>query len=470
MSKSITNEYVNELINNHNTFRTKNNDAYIVIPGINPGTTKHVCIGESDFNDFIELDHIKRFNEAISSNIKSACTRLLIAMVRQQSQLKEILYRAGYINNTIYLDKDGSGLIFKISAKGFKKIKSNKYKFKQSNSISSLPNPDTNNATLTSFWSVVNIKNKHDKTLVITWMLFTYFIGTNKPILVFTGEKGSAKSYSQGSIMKILDPGDALLRSPPKLNEDIAIAAANSHIISYHNISKLTPRMQDEMCLVSTGGTYANRKKFSDREEVSTGLKRSMMLNGIGNFITADDLQQRCIFISLDEIPRQHIKTELDLDKTFEDNKEAIFGWIVNSLIKIMKHIKSTETPKSLERMADFYHFGHVVEMALNRKKGLFKKAFQANLIKQTQKEIDSSPIAQSIIELKNENLLPFKGTMNELLNKLKNIDPSISMEARKLSAFLKPLRKPILETHNILISETTRSGPGNKLTISCKP
>lgn len=468
MSKFNPIKYSNELYKKHRTFSTKNNNAYIEIPGNKKGSHIDARIGDREFDDFLEIDSVNKFKEAITPGRKGACIRYLTAKVRELSKIRETHNRVAMIDNAIYIDSGNDARTIKITAKGVKRPKRSKPKFIQSNLKIPFPDPDNENASLDAFLELVNIKNKHDIQLVITWMLFSFFTGVSKPVLIIQGSKGCAKSYTQSTIKKIIDPSSSLLRTPPRASDDVVIAATNSHVLSYNNVSKLSQAMQDDMCLISTGGTYASRKKFTDLNEVTSDIRRPMMMNGITNFITADDLQQRCIFIHCGEISPSDRKIEQELNEIYEQNKSEIFGWIVNSLIEVMKHMHSTEMPNQLDRMADFYYFGHVVEKALGRKKGSFARAFKANQTAHAKYRLKASPVALAIIELKHSELLPFTGTMKELLHTLQKIDPFIMMEARKLSADLKEIHEPILEAHNIKIGETTRSGPGNKLTISC--
>jgi len=463
-------EYAFSLLDKYKSFKTKNNDTFIEVPRTS-GRKKctHVKVGSDKFRDFIELDYISKHGKAIPSAQMASLIRITEAKIRQDSPLVTLHSRVAYIDQKIYINIDGKGSVFSIDKNGCKRVKPEKCKFKHHQSALPFPNPDTDNASLKPLWYTTNMTNIHDKRLTAVWILNSFFANSNNPILVLLAGKGCAKSYSQKIIKLITDPSETLLRTPPKSSEDIVIAAANDHVISYNNISKLSDSMQDDICQVSTGGIYANRKLYTDRSEAISSLKSPMILNGIDNFITKTDLQDRCIFLHPKKIPKEKRRREHDLDAYFVENKHKISGWIVNSLTKVMNHMNTTEQPEELERMADFCFFGHVVEKALDWKKGSFKKAFDRNMKKHAQRySIQPSAVAIAITELKSNGDLPFSGTMQELLYQLESIDPSISINPRKLSEEIKSIREPILITHNIVISKTSRSGPGNKLTISC--
>jgi len=462
--------YTQGLLDKYKSFKTKNNNTYIEIPCTN-GSDKctPVLIGSEKFHDHVVLDYLSQYGKAIPPTQMASAIRVLEAKIRQESPFAILHSRVAYIDDCIYINIDGRGSALKINKNGLKRVKSEKCKFNHHQFALPFPKPDIDNASIKPLWNMINITNIHDKRLIIVWLLNTFFANSNNPIPVFIAGKGRAKSYTQKILKQISDPSETYLRVAPKKPDDIAIAAANDYVLSYNNISKLSDSMQDDICQVSTGGIYANRKLFTNRSESISSIKSPIMMNGIGKFITKTDLQDRCLFFHLKKIPKTERRREHDLDAYFQKHKSKIFGWIVTSLIAVMNCMDTIEHPEELERMADFCYFGHVVEKALVWKKGAFKKAFNSNLKKHTQAyTIQPSPVAIAIIELMNNKDLPFKGTMKELLNQLNTIDPSIEISARKLSEEIKSIREPIFITHSIVISKTTRSGSGNKLTITC--
>ncbi len=77
------------------------------------------------------------------------------------------------------------------------------------------------------------------------WPLFTGWltaalrpIGPH-PILVVTGEQGSAKTTLLKVCRRLIDPHSSPVRSQPKEIRDLMIAARNSWLMAYHNITSL---------------------------------------------------------------------------------------------------------------------------------------------------------------------------------------------------------------------------------------
>jgi hypothetical protein len=57
------------------------------------------------------------------------------------------------------------------------------------------------------------------------------------------------------------------LRSLPKEERDLSIAANNSRILAFGNLSGLSNMISDALCKLSTGGGLATRRLFTDDEE-----------------------------------------------------------------------------------------------------------------------------------------------------------------------------------------------------------
>jgi hypothetical protein len=125
---------------------------------------------------------------------------------------------------------------------------------------------------------------------------------TPYPILEIIGEQGSAKSTTQMVLREIIDPNSCNLRIIQKSVDDLFVSASVNHIISYENVSFLSPKIQDGLCTIATGGGHAKRMLYRDADEIVLYAKRPVMLNGISPVVTASDLIDRTITIELQPI------------------------------------------------------------------------------------------------------------------------------------------------------------------------
>jgi pyridoxine 5'-phosphate synthase PdxJ len=75
-------------------------------------------------------------------------------------------------------------------------------------------------------------------------------------------------------LRELVDPRMAPLRTRPKVERDLFIAASNGHVLVFDNMSSLTPWLSDSLARLSTGGGLTVRALFTDAEEAVFDVKR----------------------------------------------------------------------------------------------------------------------------------------------------------------------------------------------------
>src|SRR5262249_42327687 len=150
------------------------------------------------------------------------------------------------------------------------------------------------------------------------WLAATFTPTGPYPILVPTGEQGSAKSTLAGLLRALIDPHVAPLRCEPKEARDLRIAAPNSWAVPPANLSSLAPWLSDALCRLSTGGAFATRTLYSDDEETFLDAMRPVILTGISDFVSRGDLIDRSLFLHLPVIPEANRRLEKTIWTEFE--------------------------------------------------------------------------------------------------------------------------------------------------------
>ncbi len=146
------------------------------------------------------------------------------------------------------------------------------------------------------------------------------------PILSINGRHGSAKSSTSKALRMLFDPNKAPLRTLPKEEHDLFIAAENSFIRCMDSVSRAPEWLSDRLCGLSTGSGFATRELHSDTEEKILNVSRPCILNGIEDLATREDLADRRIFLEVPAIPEGDRMMEETVMANLVKNRPAIMG------------------------------------------------------------------------------------------------------------------------------------------------
>lgn len=288
--------------------------------------------------------------------------------------------------------------------------------FYRNDSTQQLPLP-RHNGTIDPLWECVNIPEK-DQLLVVAFLIDSLRPDTHHPLLVFDGEQGSAKSTTQQRLKELIDPSAMLLRTEPNKPQDLYVAAANDYVLSYNNLSHLKRAMQDALCCLSTGSTFATRALYTNNSEVVVNFMRPVMINGIGTLVTQQDLLERSIYIELPTIDGSARRTDRELNSTFAARRGDILGGLLNVMAKALA-ILPTVASDNLPRMADFCLLGRSIAVAMGRDAKDFDRSYADNQRRAIEKGLDSCPIYPALVKLIANSPLGFYDNYIGLLQRL---------------------------------------------------
>jgi hypothetical protein len=128
--------------------------------------------------------------------------------------------------------------------------------------------------------------------------------------LALSGEQGSAKTALTKMLRALVDPNLAPVRAAPREERDLFIAANNGHLLAFDNLSDLPAWTSDALCRIASGGSFAVRQLYTDREEVLFQAARPIILDGIDDVITRPDLADRAIFLTLPHVTEHRRRAE----------------------------------------------------------------------------------------------------------------------------------------------------------------
>ena len=227
---------------------------------------------------------------------------------------------------------------------------------------------------------------------MVAWALAVLRNRGPYPVIVLSGEQGSAKSTVSAILRSLLDPNSAPLRALPREDRDLFIAANNSHVLAFDNVSGLQPWISDTLCRLSTGGGFAVRQLYTDRDEVLFDAVRPVILNGIEDIAARPDLADRAIFLTLESIPEERRRPEAELWAAFETERPRILGALLDAVVQGLRRLPDTKLER-LPRMADFALWASACEPAI-WPPGTFWSAYCGNRDEAVENVIEADPVA----------------------------------------------------------------------------
>ena len=272
---------------------------------------------------WLRRKHYEATGAAATAGAISSALDLLEARAQFDAPQRAVYLRVAEHDGRIYLDlADERWRAVEIGPDGWQVITRPPVRFRRAAGMLPLPMPIPG-GSLEALAPFFNVANRGDFVLVMAWLLAALRHGGPYPLLAVSGEQGSAKTVFSKILRGLIDPNAAPVRTGPREERDLFIAASNGHLLAFDNLSDLPPWMSDALCRLASGGSFAVRQLYTDRDEVLFQAARPIILNGIEDVITRPDLADRAIFLSLTAPPgRTSARRERDLAR-FRDGTAA---------------------------------------------------------------------------------------------------------------------------------------------------
>lgn len=329
-------------------------------------------------------------NEALQSALG-----VLEAEAHYNGPERPVYVRVGQLGERIYLDMaDANWRAIEIDANGWRIVDEPPVRFRRSEGMLSLPEPQAGGSTR-ALRRLLNVQSESEFVLVLAWLVGALRGQGPYPVLVVTGEQGSAKSTCMALLRALIDPNAAGLRALPREDRDLFIAAQNGHILAFDNISGLANWVSDTLCRLATGGGFAVRRLYSDAEETLFEACRPVILNGIEDIIARPDLADRALFLTLSAIPEEQRRPEREIWAQFERYRPRILGALLDAVSHGLAHLPTTHLPR-LPRMADFALWATACEGRFGQAEA-FWSAYEGNRSDAIAGVIEADPVAAAV-------------------------------------------------------------------------
>jgi hypothetical protein len=424
--------------------------------------------------DWLAARYYAQYQAAPNSQASQDALNALAGIARFEGECRPVHVRLAGDEETIYLDLGNDEWeVARVTQKGWGVIAGADapVRFRRSAGMLPLPRP-IRGGTLSGLRTLLNLRNDAAFDLVAAWLLGALRPAGPYPMLGLAGEQGTAKSTGARMLRSLIDPNVSPLRTEPREEGDLLIAASNGAIVALDNLSHLSPWLSDALCRLSTGGGLSKRTLYTDAEETLIDAQRPILLTGIETVLTRGDAVDRALLVELEKISDESRRTEAELNAAFEACRPGVLGALLDAASTALRNWETTK-PERLPRMADFARWVEAGAPAFGWEPNHFLSIYTSNRDEADEIALDALPVGAAVRAfMKGKNM--WEGTPSELLVLLNGEagdtvkDRSWPKKAHNLSGNLKRLA-PNLRRLGLEVETGRRATGGRRLiTLTC--
>jgi len=393
------------------------------------GDTGHVCAVDDrqlarpldDCTSQIAAAYWCDFGAVISPAVIRAATMTVVGLVAG-TQPVSLVRRYGSDGNTVLVDLgDATGQVVHIDRTGWRLLDRSPVPLRRSPLMSALPAPERG-GTIEDLRAAFGVVGGDDWPLVLGWLVAATMADIPRPVLLITGEQGTAKSTVARRLVELLDPSQAALRPPGATARDWATTCMASAVIAIDNLSHISAEESDRWCRTVTGDSWAARRLRTDSAVTAAKFRRALIVTGIAPGPLRGDLADRCVPIELQPIDPARRLPETQLAAKFGAARPRLLGVIYDVVADVLDVLPDVEVFE-LPRMADY---GRVLG-ALDHMWGWHSLARYRQRLAEIATEVtDADPVALAVAEfVAARRPAVWEGTAGELLVALDAQRPS---------------------------------------------
>jgi len=291
-----------------------------------------------------------------------------------------------------------------------------------------LPVPDNGGLIEQELRDLINVRDDADFVLIVAWLVGCFNPRGPYAILAVNGEQGSAKSTLCRLLRALTDPNATPIRLPPSSEDDLIVAARNSRVLAFDNMSDVPGWLLDALCSLTTGTGFSTREHYTNTNEVVFDGTRPVMINGIPDLGSSrSDFTDRALRVVLKPIAEADRRSEAEYWRAVETRLPLILGAILNAVARALRDRDTAPPP--VTRMADFEVWVSAAEPALGWDEGAFRAAYLRNRKGQVEAIIEADPIGEAVCQLVEKE--DWFGSPTELLARLE-AQPCVTEAVRK--------------------------------------
>lgn len=340
--------------------------------------------------------------------VNAAISDFEIRAIANTSPVRTVHTRLAGNGDDIYIDLcNANWEVIRITAARWSIVADPPVRFRRTRGMLPLPYPERD-GTIEALRPFLNVATDADFAMTIAWLLAAMRPQGPYTVLNLYGEHGSAKSYLIGRILRpFVDPHTVPTTRLPSSGRDLFIAAHNTHVLMFANVSSISDAMSDDLCRLSTGEGARTRSLFTDTEEALFGGERPIAIEGINRTVVRLDLLSRSVVLVIPTL--SSYETTRVLRARFERQQAGIFGALLTMLVRGINKLPTTQLVNP-PRMADFAEWG--VACGIED----FEEIYAANRREAISVMLEHDPLAREVRTLMTRRG-QWRGTAQDLLN-----------------------------------------------------
>src|SRR5215475_6204480 len=244
-------------------FHTPDEETFAHIPVFDGGGVQvghEVCSIQSDcFDAWLTVLENRTEDEGLSAQQRGKIIAKLKACALFGSE-HVVHLRVAKVGDGYYIDMgDKAGLTFKITADGWEIVRDAPVLFERAVGNEPYVEPlAPGQGDINDLWRIVNVP-EDEQDRMLAWSLECHRQETMFPVLFLYGGAGSAKTTTQRSLRRLVDPNRNPLGGNSATVRDLRATVKGVHVVSMENISELSGAEQDFLCSLATGWQRAMR-------------------------------------------------------------------------------------------------------------------------------------------------------------------------------------------------------------------